>query len=211
MLKLYDYTAAPSPRRARIFLAEKNIEAEIVQIDLRTGEQLGDDFRAINPRCAVPCLVTEDGAVISENLAIASYIENNFPETPRLMGTTPFETAMVLEWNWRCEMEGLSSVADVLRNTSEHMKGRAATGPRGFEQIPELAERGRARLGYFFEDLNARLETSPYVAGETYSLADITALVCVDFSSWVKASPPKDLRALWAWHKKAAARSASSA
>lgn len=210
MLKLYDCTTAPSPRRARIFLAEKGIEAEIIQIDLRKGEQLSDEFRAINPRCAVPCLVTEDGHAISENLAIASYTEELFPDVP-LMGTTPYEKAMVLEWNWRTEFEGLSAIAEILRNSSPHMKGRAMTGPRNVTQLPALEGRGRERLGYFWEDLNTQLSSSEFVAGERYSFADITALVSVDFSKRVKASPDESLTSLWAWHEKAAARPASSA
>jgi glutathione S-transferase len=127
------------------------------------------------------------------------------------MGTTPFEKAVVLEWNWRCEFEGLAAIAEVLRNSSPQMKGRAMTGPRNIEQLAELAERGRMRLGHFFEDLNTRLTQSEFVAGNAYSLADITALVAVDFSAWIKASPDKSLSALWEWHGKAAARPASSA
>ena len=208
MLKFYDCQTAPSPRRARIFLAEKGVEAEVIEIDLRKGEQMSEEFRAINPRCAVPCLVNEDGHAISENLAIAAYIEERFPENP-LMGTTPIERAMVLEWNWRVEFEGLAAVAEILRNSSPHMKGRAMTGPRNIEQLAELAERGRIRLGYFYEDLNAQLEKNEFVAGTHYSLADITSLVVVDFSKWVKAQPEENLTALWAWHAKAAARPAS--
>lgn len=208
MLTFYDYQDAPSPRRARIFLAEKGVQAKVVEVDLKKGEQMSEAFRAINPRCAVPALATEDGQVISENLAIAAYIEERFPDTP-LMGTTPFERAMVLEWNWRCEFEGLAAVAEILRNTSPHMKGRAMTGPRNIEQLPKLAERGRIRLNYFWEDLNTQLETHEYVAGETYSFADITALVGVDFSAWVKATPDKSLSAIWEWHAKASARPAS--
>jgi len=200
LLTLYDYAKAPSPRRARIFLAEKGIEYDCKQIDLQTGEQLGPEFRAINPRCAVPALVTEDGVTICENLAIAAYIESIHPE-PSLMGKTALEKAKVLEWNWRCEFEGLAAIAEVLRNTSPHMKGRAMTGSRNIEQLPELAGRGRERLGYFFEDLNEHLEHSSYVAGEFYSLADITALVAVDFAAWVKASPDPSMTAIHKWHK----------
>ncbi len=210
MLKLYDCTTAPSPRRARIFLAEKGIEYENIQIDLRTGAQMHDDFRAVNPRCTVPALVTEGGETICENLAIAAYLEDYKPAPP-LMGTSAIEKARVLEWNWRVEFEGLSAVAEILRNSSPHMKNRAMTGPRNIAQIPELEARGRERLGYFFEDLNARLAQSPFVAGNFYSLADISALVCVDFSKWVKAVPSETLTALHAWHQKAAARPASSA
>jgi len=208
MLKFYDCQTAPSPRRARIFLAEKGVKPEVIEIDLRKGEQMSDAFRAVNPRCAVPCLVDEDDNAISENLAIAAYIEERFPEKP-LMGSTPIEKARVLEWNWRTEFEGLAAVAEILRNSSPHMKGRAMTGPHNIEQLPELVERGRLRLGYFYEDLNTQLMTNEFVAGAHYSLADITAMVVVDFSKWVKAEPDKSLTALWKWHAKAAARPAS--
>lgn len=210
MLTLYDCETAPSPRRARIFIAEKGADVTIKQIDLRKGEQMSESFRAINPRCAVPCLVTEDGQAISENLAIASFLEAAYPNPP-LMGTTAIEKARVLEWNWRVEFEGLSAIAEILRNSSPHMKGRAMTGPRNIEQLPALAERGRERLSHFWEDLNAQLAQSPHVAGQDYSLADISALVTVDFAKWVKASPPEDHTALWAWHAKSAARPASAA
>ncbi len=210
MLTFYDYQAAPSPRRARIFMAEKGIDYNCKQVDLRSGEQLGEEFRTINPRCTVPALVTEEGQVIAENAAIAAYLEDRFPEPP-LMGQTAAEKATVSEWNWRCEIEGLMAVAEILRNTSPHMKGRAMTGSRNIDQIPELAERGRARLGYFFEDLNAQLENNSFVAGDSYSIADITALVCVDFSSWVKSTPDESLKALHEWHKKVSERPSSKA
>ena len=210
MIKLYDFAAAPSPRRARIFLAEKGIEHENIQVDLRTAAQLSDEFRAVNPRCTVPALVTEDGHTICENLAIAAYLEDYKPSPP-LMGKSIIEKARILEWNWRIEFEGLSAVAEILRNSSPHMKDRAMTGPRNIEQLPELAERGRQRLGYFFEDLNAQLTKSTFVAGDSYSFADISALVTADFSKWVKAQPDASLTALHTWHEKAAARPASKA
>ncbi len=208
MITLYDCATAPSPRRARIFLAEKGVKYDCKQVDLRTGEQLGPEFRAINPRCAVPALVTESGDVICENVAIASYIEEIHPEPP-LMGSTAIERAQVLEWNWRCEFEGLSAIAEILRNTSPHMKGRAMTGARNVEQVPEFGARGKERLGYFYEDLNERLEKSAFIAGDFYSLADITALVAVDFSAWVKSSPDACLKALAKWHKEVSARPSS--
>ena len=210
MLTFYDYQAAPSPRRARIFMAEKGIDYDCKQIDLRNGEQLGEEFRTINPRCTVPALVTEEGQVIAENAAIATYLEDRFPEPP-LMGRTAAEKATISEWNWRCEIEGLMAVAEMLRNSSPHMKGRALTGRRNIEQIPALAERGRKRLTYFYEDLNEHLSKSEFVGGKSYSIADITALVCVDFSGWVKASPVESLTALQAWHKKVSSRPSATA
>jgi len=210
MLKLYDCTTAPSPRRTRMFLAEKNVPYDCIQVDLQAGEQLSDKFKAINPRCTVPALVTEDGETICENVAIAQYVEELYPEV-NLMGNSAIERARVLEWNWRCEFEGLSAIAEILRNTSKGMKGRAMTGPRNIAQLPQLAERGKERLAYFFEDLNTQLETHDYVAGSNYSLADITATVSVDFSKWVKCYPDETLTALHAWHSQMKSRPSYSA
>jgi len=155
MLKLYDCTTAPSPRRARMLLAEKGIEHENIQIDLTTGEQMGEAFRKINPRCTVPALVTEDGAVLTENAEILAFLEATYPESP-MTGTTPMEKAAIAKWNWRMEMEGLMSIAEALRNASPAMKDRALPGPRNYAQIPELAERGRQKIAGFFEDFQKK-------------------------------------------------------
>lgn len=210
MLTLYDCSTAPSPRRTRIFLAEKGVKYECVQVDLAKGEQMKDEFAAINPRRTVPVLVTEDGESLSENLAIAYYIDQLHPEPP-LMGTDAFSRANVLEWNARIEFDGLHAIAEILRNTSPHMKNRAMTGRKNIPQIQELAERGRMRIEAFWEDLDNRLQVTPFVTGNNFTLADITALVCVDFAKWVKASPNEDLKALHSWHNKVSKRPSAQA
>lgn len=174
-----------------MFLAEKGIEWETIEVDLRSGEQMGDAFRAVNPRATVPTLVTENGDVITENIGIAAYIEALHPNTP-LMGTTAIEKARVLEWDDRCTMEGLAAIAEVLRNSSPHMKGRALPGPRNLDQIADLAVRGRRRLGWFFEDMEAHMAKRDFVATDHYTLADITFTVVFDFSKWIKAQPGDD-------------------
>lgn len=198
MLTLYDCSTAPSPRRARMFLAEKGIKWETIEVDLRSQEQLTEDFLSINPRATVPVLKTEDGNVIGENIGIAAYVEALHPDPP-LLGTTPLEKARVLEWDFRCTMEGLAAIAEILRNSSPHMKGRALPGPRNLEQIPALADRGRQRLAWFFEDVEAHLAEHPFVAGDHYSMADITLTVTYDFSKWVKAQPGEDHASLHAY------------
>ena len=210
MLTLYDCSTAPSPRRTRIFLAEKGVKYECVQVDLAKGEQMKDEFAAINPRRTVPVLVTEDGESLSENLAIAYYIDQLHPEPP-LMGTDAFSRANVLEWNARIEFDGLHAIAEILRNTSPHMKNRAMTGRKNIPQIQELAERGRMRVETFWEDLDYRLQAKPFITGDDFTLADITALVCVDFARWVKASPPEELKALHSWHNKVSKRPSAQA
>ncbi len=155
-ITLYDCSTAPSPRRARILLAEKGVQHATVNIDLRAGEQLGEAFRAINPQCTVPVLQLEDGQVLTDNAAIAAYVEARFPE-PALLGHTPMEKAEIASWNWRIEFEGLLAIAEAMRNSSPAMKQRALPGPVDYPQIPELAERGLARLKHFFAVLDNRL------------------------------------------------------
>ena len=188
MITLYDCATAPSPRRARILLAEKGVPHATVQVDLRNGEQFGEAFRAVNPLCTVPALRLDDGLVLTDNAAIIAWAEAAYPEPP-LLGRTPLETAEVASWQWRVEFEGLIAVAEALRNGSPAMAGRALPGPVGYEQIPALAERGRARVGHFLDVLEQQLATNDFVAGAAFSVADITAVVTVDFARAVKVRP----------------------
>lgn len=188
MITLYDCSTAPSPRRARLLLAEKGVAHDTVQIDLRTGEQFSDAFRAVNPQCTVPALKLENGDVLTDNAAIIAYVEARWPEPP-LLGRTPEEKAAVAGWQWRVEFEGLLPIAEALRNGSPAMANRALPGPVNYAQIPALAERGLARLGNFLDTLEAQLAAHPFVAGEAFSIADITAVVAVDFARIVKVKP----------------------
>jgi len=165
---------------------------------------MGEAFRKVNPRCTVPALVTEDG-VLTENAEIAAYLDALYPDTP-MLGTTPREKSLIAKWNWRCEMEGLMSIAHALRNSTPAMKDRALPGPRNVAQIPELAARGQEQIKWFLEDLNTQLSDNSYVAGEHYSVADITATVVVDFAKWVKVMPNESHTALAEWHGRMKAR-----
>ncbi len=204
-MKFYDCRTAPSPRRVRIFIAEKGIELETVQIDLGSGEQFSEAFREMNPDCAVPVLELDDGTILSEATAICQYLEARYPEPP-LLGKTAEERARVTMWNAKIEQQGLLSMADAFRNSAKGLKGRAITGSKGYEQIPELAERGRQRVQQFFERLDTQLADSSYVAGDQFSMADITALVLVDFAAWVKIAVPEEAANLARWYSDVSAR-----
>lgn len=209
-MKFYDCNTAPSPRRVRIFIAEKGIDIETVQVDLGSGEQFSDEFRTLNPDCAVPVLQLDDGSCLSEVTAICQYLEECYPEPP-LLGTTAGERARVTMWNAKIEQQGLLSMADAFRNSAKGLKGRAVTGIKGYEQIPELAERGRQRVPQFFERLDAQLAENPFVAGAKFSMADITALVLVDFAAWVRIAVPDEARNLARWYSEVSARPGSVA
>jgi len=209
-MKLYDCTPAPSPRRTRILLAEKGIDVETVQIDLGAREQLGDDYRRINPRCTVPALVLDDGRTLTENVAIAHYLEEIHPQPP-LFGKTAYERALVLEWNARIEQEGFLALAEAFRNSAKGFVDRALTGPVNYAQIPQLAERGLARAKVFKEILNARLAEQEFIAIQDFSLADITALVFADFAGWVKIPVSEEHPHLKRWYDVVSARPSAQA
>jgi glutathione S-transferase len=198
MITLYDCATAPSPRRARILLAEKGIVHETVQIDLRAGEQLGEVYRKINPQCTVPALRTEEGEVLTDNAAIAAYLEARFAQPP-MMGVTPLDKAEIASWHWRVEFEGFLAIAEALRNSSPAMINRSLPGPVNYAQIPQLAERGLARLQQFFIDLNDRLQDRNFIAAQQFSIADITAVVAVDFARIVKVKPDERHPHLLRW------------
>ena len=205
MITLYDCATAPSPRRARILLAEKGVPHETVAIDLRSGEQMGETFRRINPQCTVPALRTEEGVVLADNAAIAAWLEAAYPE-PALLGKTPLEKAEVASWNWRAEFEGLLAVAEALRNGSPAMANRALPGPRDYPQIPELAQRGLQRIQDFFAALDERLAGREFLATDRLSIADITAVVAVDFARVVKLKPGEQHPNLLRWRATLAQR-----
>ena len=198
MITLYDHAMAPSPRRARITLAEKGVTHETVIVNLRLNEQLGDAYRAINPQCTVPAVRLEDGQVLTDNAAIAAYLEARFPQPP-LLGVTPLEKAEIASWNWRVEFDGLLAVAEALRNSAPAMKDRALTGAVDYAQIPELAQRGLSRVRHFFDALDAHLATRETIATERFSIADITAVVAVDFARVVRIKPGEEHPHLLRW------------
>jgi glutathione S-transferase len=208
MITLYDCATAPSPRRARILLAEKGVVHETVEVDLRHGEQLGDAYRKVNPQCTVPALRIDD-LLLTDNAAITAYLEARFPQPP-LLGGTPQERAEIASWNWRLEFEGLLAIAEALRNSAPAMAHRALPGPLDYAQIPELAERGRARAQQFLVTLNDRLAGRDYIAADRFSIADITAVVAVDFARVVKLRPGEQHPHLQRWRAALAQRPSMS-
>lgn len=209
-MKLYDCRTAPSPRRVRIFAAEKGIELESIEIDLSKGDQFSDAYREINPDCVVPVLELDDGTRITEVLAICMYLEELQPE-PSLFGRTAPERAAVLEWNAKVEQQGLIAMMDAFRNSAKGLKGHALPGPLGYEQIPDLAARSRQRVLAFFDRLDERLADREFVAGEFFSIADISAMTFVDFSAWVKIGIPAHAANVKRWHATVAARTSAGA
>lgn len=189
---------------------EKGVTFPTQQVDLRNNEQLGDTYKAINPRCTVPALKLPDGRVLGDNASIVRYVEEICPEPP-LLGQDPVDKALVAEWNAIAEAEGLLAMAEAIRNFLPGFKGRALPGEVSFEQIPALAERGQARVKRFFATLDKRLTDSAFLAGDNFSWADITAYVVVEFAGWIKIQPEDNQAALTAWRESISARPSAKA
>jgi glutathione S-transferase len=188
-------------------LAEKGIPCETVQIDLRTGEQMGEAYRAINPQCTVPALRTTEGLVLTDNAAIAAYLEASYPNPP-MLGITALDKAEIASMNWRMEFEGLLAIAEAMRNSAPAMMNRALPGPVDYAQIPELAARGLQRVQHFMDMLNAHLAGREFIAADQLSIADITAVVAVDFARVVRIKPSEHHLNLKRWREGFALRPA---
>ena len=202
-MKLYDGGRAPNPRRVRIFLAEKAMSLPVEKIDLANLEHKTAEFTALNPLQRVPVLVLDDGTVITELIAICRYIEGLRPE-PRLFGRGALEEALVEMWNRRVELNLYQAVSAVFRHTHPAMKDLEF-------QIPEWGEANRPRVFDFLGLLDRELKNRLFVAGDHYSIADITALVAVDFMRPAKLIMPEELANLRRWHAQVSERSSATA
>ncbi|WCM29373.1 glutathione S-transferase N-terminal domain-containing protein [Sphingomonas sp. QA11] len=210
-MKLYDAEFAPSPRRVRIFLAEKGIEIQRVMVDLRRNEQLSDPYLAVNPRGAVPALELDDGEVICESAAICRYFEALHPE-PALFGSTALDIGRIESWTRRIESDGYAAAVYAFRNVHPAFQDRAAPGKwPAMPQIPELGARGLIMWGAFVEALDVRLADRDWIATDTFSFADISALVTIDFARAAKFQVPEDCRSVARWHAAASARPSAAA
>jgi glutathione S-transferase len=206
-MKLYDGGRAPNPRRVRIFLAEKGIQLpaeQIEQIDLGELQQRSDAYTAINPMQRVPALVLDDGTVIAESIAICRYFEALQPDPP-LFGRGALESALVEMWNRRAELHLLFPVASVFQHLHPAMK--VMINP----QVAEWGEANKPRVFEFLQFLDGELNGRPYLAGNTFSVADITALIAVDFMRVSKLAVPDDLTNVRRWHQSVSARPSAAA
>jgi len=203
-MKLYDSGRAPNPRRTRIFLAEKGISVPTEQVDMMKMEHKTPEYTSINPLQRMPALVLDDGTIITESIAICRYFEALQPEPP-LFGVGAKEIALVEMWNRRCELNLLFTVAHVFRHSHPAMKELEVP------QVAAWAEANRPRVADFLTILDGQLKSSKFVAGERFSVADITALCAVDFMKPAKIPVPEGLGDLARWHAEVSARPSTKA
>ena len=204
VMKIIEMKPAPNPRRVRVFLAEKGIEMSFEQVDISKGEHKAPGFSKINPMQRVPVLVLDDGTVIAESIAICRYFECLHPE-PALFGRTAIEKAQVEMWQRRMEHSFLFHVQQVFRHL------HPAMAEMEVPQVPAWAEANRPRVYETLCFLDRELAGRPFIAGEDFSVADITALVAMDFMKPAKLARPADLANLGRWYEAVSGRSSAKA
>ena len=204
-MKLYTFDPAPNPQRLKMFMDYKGIEIDTAQINFQEGEQRTDAYKAVVPTGTVPALVLDSGRVLSSVFAITQYLEALHPDRP-LLGTSNEERALILDWNHRIFTDVFKAIGDLLRNSNPAFAGRALPGTLDTEQIPALAERGRSQLLHALTIMNHELSSRNYVAGDSFSMADIDLLASLQFAGWAgKVKPDESLTALIDWRQRAQA------
>jgi len=203
-MKIYDSTGAPNPRRVRVFLAEKGINnVPFEQVNIATADNRKPEFLKINPMGGLPVLELDDGTHIAESVAICRYFEETNPE-PRLMGIDAKDKAVVEMWNRRMELEILSMTAASFRNTSDFFKGR-------IPQVQEYGEVAKNAAVKRFEWLDTVLADREFIAGPRFTIADITALIGIDFGRTTKIRIQENQKNLTRWHQAVSSRPSAKA
>ncbi len=202
-MKIYETDTAPNPRRVRIFLAEKGIDMEYVQVDIAKGENLSPSMRAKNPIGKVPILELDDGSCISETDAICLYFETLHPEHP-LMGVDAEEKATIAMWQRQVEMCLFFQVGMCFQHTTGYFKDR-------MNPVPEFGREAGINASKYLHILDKRLAKSKFIAGDTFSIADITAVCAIDFARVVKIRISEEQTNLKRWYKEVSMRPSMSA
>ena len=198
-MKILDERRAPNPRRVRVFLAEKGIHVPFEQVDIMSGAHKSADFAELNPIQRVPVLILNDGTAISESMAICRYFEAVQPDPP-LFGRTPIEIGMIEMWNRRAELNFFLPVAQYFRHTHPAMAHLEVP------QIPAWAEANKPRVDEIIRIFDERLSTSPYLAGENFSVADITAMIATDFIKPARLTIPEEALHFKRWYAQVSSR-----
>jgi glutathione S-transferase len=202
-MKIHESHNAPNPRRVRFFLAEKGIEVPYEEVDIVNRVNRDDEFRKKNPLSTVPVLELDDGTFISESVAICRYFEEAHPQPP-LFGTDAKDRALVEMWNRRMEFNILQPIADAFRQRHDFFKGR-------IRQLHEYAELQRLNAEDGLDWLDRELANRRFIAGERFSIADITAVVAIDFGRVSKIAIKPDQKNLARWHAEVSARTSAKA
>lgn len=209
-MKIYDWAAAPNPKRLRMFLVEKGLQIEIVQV-AGDGFVLTPEYKAKYPQAMVPMLELDDGRQIGESTSICRYLEELYPDPP-MLGRDPYERAIVDMWDRRAFDQGMTAVAEIFRNSNPYFKDRGLAGfANPVPQLPQLVERGHASLERFFLRFDEQLGKSRFIAADVFTQADCTLYCSIEFAGWVSVTIPDGCKNLQRWWKEVGDRPSAKA
>lgn len=203
-MKLYDGGRAPNPRRVRVFLAEKGIEVPLVPVDMGALGHRSPEISGLNPLQRLPVLVLDDGTVLTESIAICRYFEALHPQ-PALFGEGALGEALVEMWQRRMELNLMMPVAQAFRHIHPAMKEW---------EVPQIAEWGEAnkpKALEFLRILDGELAGREYVAGDAFSVADITGMIAIDFMKPARIEVPAECANVLRWYEALKARPSATA
>jgi glutathione S-transferase len=202
-MKIYGFALAPNPRRLRIFVAEKGLKIPSEEVDISQGKNRTPEMLAKNPAGGLPFMELDDGSYLAESVAICRYLEGLHPE-PNLLGKDNREQAEIEMWNRRAELNLLGPVARTFQNTSDFFKGR-------IKQYPEYGAAQRETVNQQLQWLDQQIGNKPFIAGDRFTIADITAEVAIDFGAFAGIKPDPGLKNLTRWHQSVASRPSAKA
>ncbi len=202
-MKIYETRTAPNPRRVRMFLAEKGIDVDYVQVDIQSGENLSKEMRKKNPIGKIPILELDDGTCIAETDAICTYFESIQPEPP-LMGTSPIEKATISMWQRQVEFAFMLQVGMCFQHTTGYFKDRMVP-------VPEYGKQAGINAAKYMSILERRLGESEYIAGDKFTIADITALCSMDFARVINIRMKDEQVNLQRWYESVSGRESAKA
>jgi glutathione S-transferase len=202
-MKIYETRTAPNPRRVRMFLAEKGIDVDYVQVDIQKGENLSAQMRAKNPLGKIPILELDDGTCIAETDAICTYFEALYP-SPSLLGETALEKGTISMWQRQVELALMLQVGMCFQHTTGYFKDRMVP-------VPEYGKEAGINAAKYFNILERRLSVTPFIAGDAFSIADITALCAIDFARVVGIRIKDEQENLQRWYENVSSRESAKA
>ncbi|MDB3914505.1 glutathione S-transferase family protein [Alphaproteobacteria bacterium] len=198
-MKLYNFTPAANALRVEMFLNEKNIQLETVQVNVREDEIFKEPYNTMNPFNCVPFLELDDGTVISETISICRYLESIYP-TPSLFGENSKDEAIIDMWNRRIELDGFLPLLHSVRNKTSFFAGKVVPGTRNkIKQSPELVIRGIEMFKILLNRINPHLEHNQFISGEKFSIADITGHFMLHLSKILKIDLKKEYVNVFRW------------
>ena len=200
-MKLFSFAPAPNAKRLQMFLDEKKIQLEVIELNVREGEQFHEPFKTMNPFNCIPFLELDDNTIIAETISICRYLDELYPQ-PYLFGETHKQRALIDMWNRRLELDGFLPLLHAIRNSSPRFEGKVIPGTRNnLPQLPAIADRGLEMFKVLLDRIDPHLKSHKFIIGSMFSIADITGHYMMELSEPFKIDIENRYPNIFRWNK----------